>query len=204
MVLDGVLHNCQAESLNILAEGTAYEAALQSLFDWVTTDENSILYGQDVGRLWYEILKNVTENPIPADACSSPAYNCRLDATEDEIRLKTQDLFLSPTASAKMALANAISSLAQNFGLWVSTPVAQKTTDINHTIPVIFLESTRYAGVAVGCQDWSAQLSSFEDFQAKMRIGQTFTPLTQGASQSWTLQASTSVGRHLSPIPRLN
>jgi pimeloyl-ACP methyl ester carboxylesterase len=190
MVLDGVVQHSQAESLNILAEGTAYEAALRSSSNWASTDENSILQGQAVEKLWYDILRNATETPIRADACSSPAYNCRLDVTGDEIRLNIQGLLLSPYASAMISLASAISSLAQDFSLWVSTPVAQKPTDANYTIPVIFLESTRYAGVAVGCQDWSAQLSSFEDFQAKMRIGQTFTPLTQGASQSWTVQAS--------------
>jgi hypothetical protein len=105
--------------------------------------------------------------------------------TEEEIRLNAQGLILTPNntaSSLKMAL--------NNLPHLLSSQLARKPTEVGYEIPVIDLESSRYGAIAIECQDWAPALSSFEDFQAKMRIAQAYTPLTQGASQSWTMQAS--------------
>ncbi|KAH7406087.1 TAP-like protein-domain-containing protein [Phaeosphaeria sp. MPI-PUGE-AT-0046c] len=190
MVLDGVLQHSQAESMNILAEGTAYEAALESFFDWASTSPNSILKGQDVGKLWHDLLNNATARPLAAPSCDSPASNCRMNVTEDEIRLNAQQFFLPGSEHAKSWFATVLYSSSQNFSQDLASKVAHEPTNQGYIIPVIFVESQRYISVASACQDWSPRLSSFEDMQAKMRIAEVFTPLTRGASQSWAVQAS--------------
>jgi pimeloyl-ACP methyl ester carboxylesterase len=182
MVLDGVLQHSQSEASNLLVEGTAYEAGLKAYFEW--TREKSSPEDRDAEDAWYSLLSNATESPIEVELCGYP-NSCRLDLTEEEIRLNAQGLILTPnktSSSLQMAL--------NNLPHLLSSQLAEKPTEVGYEIPVIYLESSRYGAVAVGCQDWAPALSSFEDFQAKMRIAQTYTPLTQGASQSWTMQAS--------------
>lgn len=189
MVLDGVLQHSQAESMNILAESTAYETALASFFDWASTNPNSILKGQDVRKLWHDLLSNATASPLSAPSCKSPAYNCRLNVTEDEIRANAEQYFLSGKEEAKSWFATVLYSASLGFPEDLSTKVAQEPPE-DYFLPVIFIESQRYISVASACQDWSPRLSSFEDMQAKMRIADIYTPLTRGASQSWAVQAS--------------
>ncbi|KAF2704168.1 hypothetical protein K504DRAFT_494932 [Pleomassaria siparia CBS 279.74] len=166
MVLDGVLQHSQAESSNILVESTVA---------WVATNDASPLKGQDVEKLWYDILKNTTDTPMPAPDCSG---RCHKDVTEDEIRLNAQGFLLSPQTLARTQFANALLQASQGDVTLLST-----------SLPEIYTWSL-YVGLAIGCQDWALRTSSFEDFQAKIRIGEVFAPLNKGASQSWSLQAS--------------
>jgi pimeloyl-ACP methyl ester carboxylesterase len=176
MVLDGMLQHSQTESSNILIESTAYAAELLSFFAWAGTDDSSPLKGQDVEKLWYNILKNAADTPIPASGCDDNI--CRKDVNEEEIRLNAQGFVLSPITSSRTAFANALLQASEGNATLLSTPLASE------------LDSSLYPGITIGCQDWSSDASSFEDFQAKMRIGEVFAPLNKGASQSWTLQAS--------------
>lgn len=190
MVLDGVLQHSQAESMNILAEGMAYETALSSFFDWATTSPNSILKGQDVRKLWNDMLKNATSTSLPAPSCNSPAYDCHMNVTADEFRLNAERFFLSGSEDSKSWFATVLYSASEGFAEDLSTKMAHEATEEGYILPVIFIESSRYISVASACQDWSPRLSSFEDMQAKMRIAEVYTPFTQGASQSWAVQAS--------------
>jgi pimeloyl-ACP methyl ester carboxylesterase len=176
MVLDGMLQHSQTESSNILIESTAYAAELEAFFAWAGTNESSPLKGQDVEKLWYNILKNATDTPIPAPGCDD--VSCRMDVNEEEIRLNAQGLILSPITSRRTVFARALLEASQGNATRLSSPLASDE------------DPSLYGGITIGCQDWSSYASSFEDFQAKMRIGDVFAPLNKGACQSWTLQAS--------------
>jgi pimeloyl-ACP methyl ester carboxylesterase len=176
MALDGMLQHSQTESSNILIESTAYAVELVSFFKWARTDESSPLKGQDIEKLWYSILKNATNTPIPAPGCDG--ISCRQDVNEEEIRLNAQGFLIYPRTSSRVTFAKALLQASEGNATLLSTPLASED------------DSSLYAGITIGCQDWSSTASSFEDFQAKMRIGEVFAPLNKGASQSWTLQAS--------------
>ncbi|CAO2648352.1 Nn.00g076190.m01.CDS01 [Neocucurbitaria sp. VM-36] len=176
MVLDGMLQHSQTESSNILIESTTYAAELVSFFAWASTNDSSPLKGQDVEKLWYSILKNGTDTPIPAPDCDDT--QCRKDVNEEEIRLNAQGFLISPRTSSKTMFAQALLQASEGNATLLSTPLASES------------DPSLYAGITIGCQDWSSHASSFEGFQAKMRIGEVFAPLNKGACQSWTLQAS--------------
>ena len=176
MVLDGMLQHSQSESSNLLIESTAYAAELIAFFKWAGTNESSPLKGQDVEKLWYSILKNATVTPIPAPDCEESS--CRLNVTEEEIRFNAQGLLLSAKNSSRVTFATALLKASEGDASALSTELASED------------DRSLYAGITIGCQDWPSRASSFEDFQAKMRVGEAFAPLNKGASQSWTLQAS--------------
>jgi pimeloyl-ACP methyl ester carboxylesterase len=175
MVLDGVLQHSQSESSNILIEATTYAAELALFFEWAGTNKASPLEGQDVEQLWYGLLQNATDTPIPAPDCEG---RCREDVTEEEIRLNAQGLLITATDESRIRFANALIAASEGDASALSTPTFWEGAP------------SGYPGLGIGCQDWSTRASSFEDLQAKMRIGEFFAPLTKGASQTWTLQAS--------------
>ena len=176
MVLDGVLQHSQGEASNILIESTAYATALVSFFKWAGTDDASPLKGRDVEKLWYGILENATDTPIPAADCND--MGCRKNVTEEEVRLNAQGFLISATTLARTRFANALLQASEGDATLLSTPLAWE------------YDKSLYPGITVACQDWSSSVSSFEDLQAKMRMGEALVPLTKGASQSWTVQAS--------------
>ena len=94
------------------------------------------------------------------------------------ILFNAQGLLISATDAARLRFAKAL--------LQASNGDARAFASALPT----FGDPSLYPGITIGCQDWSPTLSSFEDFQAKMRMAEVFSPLNRGASQSWTVQAS--------------
>jgi pimeloyl-ACP methyl ester carboxylesterase len=176
MALDGILQHSQAESSNILIESTAYAVGLTSFFEWAGTNDASPLKGQDVEKLWYSILKNATDKPIPAPGCDGSEGSCYKDVTEDEFRLNAQGFLIFPTS--RIAFAKALLQAGEGNATPFSSRLPAKG------------DPRFYPAIGIACQDWSSSASSFEDFQAKMRMAEVFSPLSKGASQSWTVQAS--------------
>jgi pimeloyl-ACP methyl ester carboxylesterase len=174
MVLDGMLQHSQTESSNILIESTTYAEELKAFFTWANSNNVSSLRGQDVEKLWYRVLKNATESPIPAPGCDGAS--CREDVNAEEILFNGQGFLLSTRSRA--TFAKALLQASEGNATLLSAPLASEE------------DPSLYAGITIGCQDWSSVASSFADLQAKMRIGEVFAPLNKGASQSWTLQAS--------------
>lgn len=179
MALDGIVQHSQSASSNILIEGTAHEAALRSFFKWASTDDESALKGQDVEKLWYDLLKTAADNPIPAPRCqdaeNGPPF-CRENVTEEDIRRFPQGY------------------LNRGFVVYIANSLAEASegdaSGISRGLSVDIYQPANFAGVTIGCLDWPSTASSFQEFQEKMRIGERFAPLTKGASQSYELQAS--------------
>jgi pimeloyl-ACP methyl ester carboxylesterase len=176
MALDGMLQHSQAESSNILIETTAYATGLVSFFEWASTNDTSPLKGQDVQKLWYSILKNATDTPLPAPGCDGNEGGCYKDVTEDEFRLNAEGFLIFPTT--RPAFAEALLQASKGDATAFSSPLASKE------------DGRLYPSLGIACQDWSSAASSYEDYQAKIRLGETLAPLTKGAGQSWTVQAA--------------
>ncbi|KAF2027977.1 hypothetical protein EK21DRAFT_70845 [Setomelanomma holmii] len=183
MVLDGVLQHSLDEMSNIRIETTAYATALESFFEWAQTNNASSLQGQDVEKLWYSILESAAKTPTPAPSCSNNTctdcpLTCRFDVNEEDILFNAQGFLLSPSTEAKAAFADALLGASQGDASALTTSLPFQGNP------------SLYAGLTIGCQDWTPKNASFEDFQEKMRKAAEVSPLTKGASQTWTLQAS--------------
>ncbi|KAF2749250.1 hypothetical protein M011DRAFT_330556 [Sporormia fimetaria CBS 119925] len=178
MVLDGMVQHSQSAASNVLIESTAYATALETFFKWASTAEESPLKGQNVEKLWNKVLKKAAKKPIPAPTCYG---NCRPDVNDEEILFATQGRLVTANTGRRQGLANALLLASQGDASdFVVTTPSDSPGDGN---PL-------YAGLTIGCQDWAPEAPSFENFQALMRMAETFSPLTRGASQSYMLQAS--------------
>jgi pimeloyl-ACP methyl ester carboxylesterase len=182
MVLDSMLQHSLSEASNILIETTAYANELETFFEWANTNERSVLKGRDVKQLWQDLVRNATGKPLPVPDCTY----CHKDVTADEIRLNAQGLLTSQSWQARNGFATYLKEASEGSPRGLST----KLLSLDQDPDTIFGLSSTYAGLAVGCQDWSASVSSFEEFQAKMRMAEIYAPLTRGASHTWLMQAA--------------
>lgn len=181
MVLDGNLQHSQSESSNLLIESAAYEAVLKQFFAWSADNDDSVLKGEDAQQAWLDVLAKAAAAPIPAPGCDDgPDTGCRSDVTEEEVRLNGQGLLISvanwPTLAQALVEARdsadaTLISLAQP--LAVGDP---------------YVDSYLFGGNAIQCQDWTHATGSLAAIQQKQELGATFSPLTRGASQTYTIQ----------------
>jgi hypothetical protein len=109
----------------------------------------------------------------------SPEW-CREDVTEEEFLFRAQGFLIPASPASKFQFAASLLRASEGDASDFVTKLASRYNP----------GSDSYAGVTVGCQDWAAEASSFEDLQALMRVGEVFSPLNKGASQSYMLQAS--------------
>ncbi|KAI1341902.1 alpha/beta hydrolase fold-domain-containing protein [Xylariaceae sp. FL0016] len=179
MVLDGNLQRSQSESSNLLIESSTYQATLEQFFSWCNASDECPLQGQDVEAKFKEVLSKAEEGPIPAPGCDD--VSCRSDMTAEEMLFNVQGYLISqgnwPTLGEGLVEAGngnaTILSSAQ--------PLA---------VGDAYEDSYLFAGTAIACQDWGHAATTLADVTAKEALGSTFTPLTQGACQSYKIQTS--------------
>ena len=75
-------------------------------------------------------------------------------------------------------LAQAILEASEGNATILSTPLSSDS------------DPSLFAGLAVECQDWSYSAGTLGDLLNKEHEGAAFAPITQGASQSWSIQTN--------------
>jgi pimeloyl-ACP methyl ester carboxylesterase len=181
MALDGMLQHSQSEGTNILIEATAYAVVLEEAFKWAATDDRSPLKGQDVEKLWYDLLRAATDKPIPnlsCDADSAARGYCYANVTEEDILFNAQNAILFSSDASRLDFANALSEASKG-------NASSFASDIPSS-----LSPELFAGTTIACQDWAPKEASFADFQAKVRMAEVFAPLNKGACQGYQIQAA--------------
>jgi pimeloyl-ACP methyl ester carboxylesterase len=182
MVLDSMLQHSLSEASNLLIETTAYANELERFFEWANTSDQSVLKGRDVKQLWQDLINNATRRPLPVLDCTY----CQKDLSADEIRLNAQSFISSRSRQARSSLATYLKDASEGSPKGLSTKLISLDQDRHK----VFQLSSIYASLAVGCQDWSTSVSSFDEFQAKLRMAEVYAPLTRGASHTWYLQSA--------------
>ncbi|KAL8364932.1 hypothetical protein RB595_003969 [Gaeumannomyces hyphopodioides] len=176
MLLDGALQHSQGETANVLIEAASYEATLKQFFAWCAADATCALRGQDVEAVFLAAIARASDGPVPAPGCDGTS--CRTDVSEEELYLSIQ-AGLGHTADWP-AVAQGLADTAKGDASVFS--ITPRTGDV-------FYDSDAYAYRAVLCQDWTRQSTSFADLQQKQLVGDVFTPLVKGHTQSYALQA---------------
>ncbi|KAI1506262.1 TAP-like protein-domain-containing protein [Biscogniauxia marginata] len=179
IVLDGNLQHSQSESSNLLIESTTYEKTLKQFFEWCTSTEDCPLRGQDVEAKYTSVLAKAKEAPIPAPGCDD--VSCRSDVTEEELRFNLQGFLISPSSWPGLGQALIDADDGNATTISGAQPLAVGSS---------YDDSYLFAGTAIQCQDWAHSSTSLADVQQKQTLGAAFSPLTQGACQSYKIQTS--------------
>ncbi|KAI1637441.1 TAP-like protein-domain-containing protein [Biscogniauxia mediterranea] len=179
ILLDGNLQHSQSESSNHLIESTTYESTLKQFFKWCTSTDGCPLRGQDVEAKYTSVLNKAIEAPIPAPGCDD--VSCRSDVTEEELRFNLQSFLISPFSWPSLGQALIDADDGNATAISSMQPLA---------VGSAYDDSFLFAGTAIQCQDWAHGASTLADVQDKERLGVAFSPLTQGACQSYKIQTS--------------
>lgn len=173
--LDGILQFSQGEAANLFIESSGYELGLMHFFSWAGNDESSPLQGTDVEDLWTALLANASTSPIPAVSCDDIA--CCSTVSAEDILFNTQNHLLSASPDPLSDGWGYLAYALQNASLGDASSLS--TTFAASDVP----------GTAISCLDSTHDSSlTLTGVLAKKHMLEQSYPLTQGASQSWTIQ----------------
>ncbi|KAL6355456.1 hypothetical protein LRP88_11046 [Fusarium phalaenopsidis] len=189
MILDSNLQHYQDEASMLLSEATTYEATLRRFFNWCETANKTtcVLSGQNIAKIWENILVKAAKTPIPAPGCSTI---CRSNVNAEEIRFGAQVLLFN--ASAWSMLGSAIHNATKGDATALSTYLA--TGDA-------LSDSMLFGFLATICNDFPPEAKSFADLWAKQIEAAVFAPLTRGASATYMVQSACIGWRHRNRNP---
>jgi pimeloyl-ACP methyl ester carboxylesterase len=174
MVFDAALDH-SGSSLSLLADEIASEEdAFNRFAEWCRTTSTCAMAGQDVARVYDEMVARADASPIPVAGADHPVNG-------EDIRLNTPPYleFKEATAYAPVAgwirLGAAIrDTLAGDASAFATPPLT------NGTHPF-------FGAAANACQDYAVEVRTFADMQRRIQLGRQLAPHLQGGSQSWLI-----------------
>ncbi|KAI9660790.1 MAG: hypothetical protein M1831_003482 [Alyxoria varia] len=163
---------------DLKAESLSYEQTLERFFIWASENPKSPLKGQNVARLFDEIVKRADEKPLPAPGCGE---ECQPDVTGEEIRFNLQQFVKykdpSPPRETWIDGAKYLATTFKGDGSDISTLKAHKDSED------IFWSH------AVQCSDWK-HVDTLDTIRERTKVMKRLSAHTQGASVAWTIQTS--------------
>ena len=174
MALDGIVQHSGPESYSLLVDSTSYDRSLSHFLTWASSNDTSPLYEQDTEELWFSLLANATNSPIPAPSCDDVV--CRSDVNAEEILFKAQGYLLYKEGGVGLSWADFAAALYNA----TQGDASGLSSDLNAGILA--------PGIAVGCLDWTHESSlTLSSVLAQKHQAESYAPLTQGAGQSWQI-----------------
>jgi pimeloyl-ACP methyl ester carboxylesterase len=183
MVFDAALDH-SASSLSLLADEIAtVEDAFNRFAEWCRTTSTCAMAGQDVARVYDEMVARADAAPIPVPGADHPV-------TGEDIRLGTpsylefkESTVFAPSGWVRLgaAIRDTLAGDASGF----AAPPLQSPTD------------PAFGALAVVCQDYALEVRTFADMQRRIQLGRYLAPHLQGGSQSW--QINRCIGWPLPP-----
>lgn len=187
LVLDGALDRALSEPGMLGAEARASEDEFERWAAWCAASPECPLEGQDVTRIWDELIATANRSPIWA-------IDVKRGVTGEEIQNTTDEKFLlfkRPTAfgpvswlSIGPAIVKALNGDASDFATEVAGP------------PV----DPAYGSRAIECLDFPVQARNFAEFTDRTTFARIVAPHMGGATQTGRT-ISTCIGW---PKPRAN
>jgi pimeloyl-ACP methyl ester carboxylesterase len=153
------------------AEARAAEDGLERWAAWCSSSPECPLQGQDVLRIWDELIASANRSPIPAATVGRGVTGEEIQNTTDANYL----LFTRPNVFASaswLSIGPAIVKALSGDASDLATPVAEPPTD-----PV-------YGERAIECLEFPVQARDFAEFSDRTTIARIIAPHLGGASQT--------------------
>lgn len=174
MALDGDIDHGTGPTAFLVEESAALEDVFQRFAKWCESTPTCPMYGQNVVKVWDELLAKAAQTPIPA-----PKAHTALNAEAIELVLP-ETLYFGPTSLFGDTYWNAIAAGISAAGKGDASQLAAMS-------PV---GQPQPAYTAVGCEDFAPQFHGYVDAAARLRIADAVSPHTHAASEAWMISAS--------------
>jgi pimeloyl-ACP methyl ester carboxylesterase len=192
MLLDGNVDHSLSETSALHAEVSTYEDTLNQFFDWCisTATETECppkLHGQNLPKVFDELVLSADKSPIPAPGCAGNSSGCRSVVTGEDIRKNIQgNGFLAFVKVLPDVRNSGWSTLARVLN---DTIAGHDATGLSSKLATSETDSS-FPGIAIGCLDWYHNATSFEDVKYKEQMSSTIAPHTKGASHTYRYQTA--------------
>jgi pimeloyl-ACP methyl ester carboxylesterase len=176
MAFDGALDH-SASSLSLLADQIGFsENAFNRWAEWCRTATASTcaMAGQDVARVYDEMVARADAAPIPVPGADHPVTgeDIRM-ATALYLEFKEPNVFRS--VPGWVVLGAAIRDTLAGDASAFAAPPPEGPTD------------NSFGSLAVACQDYALEVRTFADMQRRIQLGRYLAPHLQGGSESWLI-----------------
>ena len=184
MALDGDVDHSKSLSDAFEVEIIAYETSFKRFITWCESDAICVLSGQNITRIWTDLIDAAFANPIPALGCQDSAAGCQPLVWGGDILFNAQDLlmFKEPNTWAKGVTWATLAIAIQEAAAGNATILASQTALSN--------SSNVFAQPAVSCLDWTSPIETFSDLQHIYEVASYLAPLTRGAGQNYWAMVS--------------
>ena len=171
LALDGLLDRGLSEPGMLAAEARAAEDGFERWAAWCATSPECPLQGQDVLKVWDDLIAAADSSPIPASSVNRGVSGEEIQNTTDGVFL----LFKRPTAFAPVswlsigpAIVKALNGDASEFADESGTPP----------------KDPAYGERAISCLELPTQVHNFAEFVGRTTIARIIAPHLGGANQT--------------------
>lgn len=182
MVLDGALEHSLPATVFNENETVAYESALRRFADWCGRGAECALRGEDVLKVFSDVVAAADRNPVPAADCRASAQ-CAATVTGEDIRFVAQGYLLFPDGLPQLGYPG-----WKEFG---DALKAARDGDASGFSPHVVTgrSDPAFVSLAVGCLDYRADFEGYPALREQAALGRAVAPHVRGAGQSWTYLA---------------
>lgn len=174
LVIDGALDHAFPTLHSVLDEARSVEDSFDRFVTWCRTAQECALRGRPVARLYDELVRRADRSPMLVDGAIRPV-------TGEDIRMNTEGglLFKEPVFGPDKSwagLSRGIAAALDGDATAFAAPPPEPTDG-------------SYAGQAVACLDYPADVTTYRELRARMLLVRKVAPHLQGASQFWTVHS---------------
>ncbi|WP_158587948.1 alpha/beta fold hydrolase [Actinomadura logoneensis] len=173
MVLDGAMDHAVGPRDFLYEEASALSTVFRRFAAWCSASASCALHGQNVLKVWDDLLARAARAPIPA-----PNTKTGPKAMDDQaIRMVLPNLLMfGPSAvlpSSWTVLGDGIARA--------------RAGDASVLADNTMVGQPQDAYAAIGCQSFPPQLRGYADTASRLRHVRAISPHTGGASEAWAL-----------------
>ncbi|MFC4911739.1 alpha/beta hydrolase [Actinomadura gamaensis] len=174
MVLDGAMDHAVGPRDFLYQESSELSRVFGQFARWCSATASCALHGQDVTKVWDDLLARAARKPIPAPNASGGATT----VNDDAIRMVLPNLLLfGPTSSL----------LPSSWPTLGDAIARARAGDASLMADNSSVGQPQDAYASVGCQDFPPQLRGYADAAARLRKARAISPHTGGASEAWAI-----------------
>jgi pimeloyl-ACP methyl ester carboxylesterase len=166
MALDGALDRALSEPGMLGTEATAAEEGFERWATWCESSDECPLRGQDVRRVFDDLIAEANRSPIPAPAENQRVTGQEIQSVVDQAYL----LFTQPNAFSQISWRTLGPAIVQ----------AQQGDASLFASPVVGPPGAR----AIACLEFPVQARNFSEFNAAITFGRQVAPHLGGATET--------------------
>ncbi|MFC5185691.1 alpha/beta fold hydrolase [Actinomadura harenae] len=187
MALDGAVDHTVGPRALLYDEAASTSRVFARFAAWCSATASCALHGQDVLKVWDDLLARAARTPIPAPNATvgEPTVN------DDAIRMALPNLLISgPTSTL----------LPSSWPVLGEGIARARAGDASILSDNSMAGTPQDAYISIGCQDLPPQLHGYADMAARLKRARALSPHTGGASGSWLVTAACAAW----PLPASN